>query len=217
MDEVRLWRVARTQKQILEHMRDATGLENHQASCFPLRAARGGPAIEMVHACSQRADLSLGNSLAVRHCRSAEGLSPLLLRCVAPSLPSRASHLHASRTWPRTGASTTPKKTACTGRRWWRGTAAAAATTSASSRCRRRAGRPSKKWAALGEAGLVGAAGAGASLLLKVHSVPGLAWRREGLPAAAAPAQGNDRLETGALSFKNNFASNPAFAGMPDR
>lgn len=29
LDEVRLWRVARTQEDILTHMRDATGLENH--------------------------------------------------------------------------------------------------------------------------------------------------------------------------------------------
>lgn len=30
MDEVRIWRVARSQEDILKHMRDASGLENHQ-------------------------------------------------------------------------------------------------------------------------------------------------------------------------------------------
>lgn len=32
MDEVRLWRTARSQAQILAHMRDGSGLENHPVS-----------------------------------------------------------------------------------------------------------------------------------------------------------------------------------------
>lgn len=32
MDEVRVWRVARTQEQILAHMRSSEGLENHPVS-----------------------------------------------------------------------------------------------------------------------------------------------------------------------------------------
>ena len=32
MDEVRVWRTARSQQEILAHMRDSAGLENHPVS-----------------------------------------------------------------------------------------------------------------------------------------------------------------------------------------
>lgn len=35
MDEVRVWRTARTQAEILRHMRDASGLDNHSVSFLP--------------------------------------------------------------------------------------------------------------------------------------------------------------------------------------
>ncbi len=37
MDEVRLWRVARSQADILAHMRDSTGLDNNKVSVFTAR------------------------------------------------------------------------------------------------------------------------------------------------------------------------------------
>jgi len=55
MDEVRLWRTARTQAEILEHMRDSTGLDNHPVGLVAvgvavfdwLRGPGGGLGVEV--------------------------------------------------------------------------------------------------------------------------------------------------------------------------
>lgn len=124
MDEVRLWRVARSQADILAHMRDSTGLGSHQVrgGCAGLLSVKRAAVLLELFGTAVLPPLveasSFGPCNRPCSCTSPSGAElpwrrlPLLIHTLERLQPLRAGcrnrHNPCCRTWPPTGSSTIP-------------------------------------------------------------------------------------------------------------